>query len=450
MKTDLIIIGAGPGGYECAVKAAREGLTVVIVEAKAPGGTCLNEGCIPTKCLCHTAQLLKETKEAASNGINCPPPAFDLTAAMARKAAIVKTLGEGIMKLMQTPGITYVSGVAQLASAHTVHVGEDTYEAENIIIATGSEAKRLPVPGCDLPRVITSSEMLALAELPRRLCVIGGGVVGLEFASIFAAFGSEVTVVEYCKEVLPNFDRDIAKRLRLELKKQGIVFKTGAAVTGIEESGDETGTYLVRFEEKGKASVAEADLVLMAVGRKPRTEGLGLEALGIATDRRGIVVDDNMETSVKGIYAVGDVNGRCPLAHAATFQSYRALNHIQGRTDNIRFDIIPAAVFTVPELASVGLTEEECATAGQEYAAHKAFYRSNGKALTADAGEGLVKILTAPDGKIIGATILGLHASDLIHEISVAMNFDATIDRLRDIIHAHPTLSEIVLAAADN
>ena len=188
----------------------------------------------------------------------------------------------------------------------------------------------------------------------------------------------------------------------------------------------------------------------MSVGRKPRTERLGLEVLGIATDRRGIAVDDNMETSVKGIYAVGDVNGRCPLAHAATFQSYRALNHIQGRTDNIRFDIIPAAVFTVPELASVGMTEEECTTAGQEYTSHKAFYRSNGKALTADAGEGLVKILTAPDGKIIGATILGLHASDLIHEISVAMNFDATIDRLRDIIHAHPTLSEIVLAAVDN
>lgn len=450
MKTDLIIIGAGPGGYECAVKAARKGLSVVIIEAKAPGGTCLNEGCIPTKCLCHSAQVLKASRETTGNVPKCQQTTIDITGAMERKDGVVKTLGEGIMQLMQTPGITYVTGRAQLESARSVSVGNDRYEANHIIIATGSEAKRLPVPGCDLPRVITSSEMLSLTEVPQRLCIIGGGVIGLEFASIFATFGSEVTVVEYCKEVLPNFDRDIAKRLRLELKKQGILFKTGAAVTGIEESNDAKGTYLVRFEEKSKQGTAEADLVLMAVGRRPRLEGLGLEKVGIAINRQGIEVDENMETSVKGVYAVGDVNGLCPLAHAATFQSYRALNHINGCTDTIRLDIIPAAVFTVPELSSVGMTEEDCTANAIDYVVHKAFYRANGKALSSNASEGLVKILTRQNGEIIGASVLGLHASDLIHEITVAMNFKATISQLRNIVHAHPTLSEIVLAAAEN
>lgn len=450
MKTDLIIIGAGPGGYECAVKAARKGLSVVIIEAKAPGGTCLNEGCIPTKCLCHSAQVLKASRETTGNIKESPQPIADITGAMARKEGVVKTLGDGIMQLMRTPGITYVTGRAQLVSARSVSVGSEQYEAKHIIIATGSEAKRLPVPGCNLPRVITSSEMLSLTEVPQRLCIIGGGVIGLEFASIFATFGSEVTVVEYCKEVLPNFDRDIAKRLRSELKKQGITFKTGAAVTGIEESNDAKGTYLVRFEEKGKQGTAEADLVLMAVGRRPRLENLGLEKIGIAINRQGIEVDENMETSVKGVYAVGDVNGLCPLAHAATFQSYRALNHISGCPDTIRLDIIPAAVFTVPELSSVGMTEEGCAANAIDYVVHKAFYRTNGKALSANASEGLVKILTKQNGEIIGASILGQHASDLIHEIAVAMNFKATINQLRNIVHAHPTLSEIILAAADN
>lgn len=450
MKTDLIIIGAGPGGYECAVKAAHKGLSVVIIEAKAAGGTCLNEGCIPTKCLCHSAQVLKASRETTGNVSPKTQTTIDITGAMERKDEVVKTLGEGIMQLMQTPGITYVAGRAQLESARSVSVGNDRYEANHIIIATGSEAKRLPVPGCNLPRVITSGEMLSLTEVPQRLCIIGGGVIGLEFASIFATFGSEVTVVEYCKEVLPNFDRDIAKRLRLELKKQGISFKTGAAVTGIEESNDTKGSYLVRFEEKGKQGTAEADLVLMAVGRRPRLEGLGLEKVGIVINRQGIEVDDNMETSVKGVYAVGDVNGLCPLAHAATFQSYRALNHISGCTDTIRLDIIPAAVFTVPELSSVGMTEEDCTANAIDYVVHKAFYRANGKALSANASEGLVKILTKQNGEIIGASVLGLHASDLIHEITVAMNFKATISQLRNIVHAHPTLSEIVLAAAEN
>ena len=297
--------------------------------------------------------------------------------------------------------------------------------------------------------MVDSAEMLSLTKIPQRLSIIGGGVIGLEFASIFATFGSEVTVIEFCKEILPNFDKDIAKRLRLELKKQGITFKNGTAVTAITTGENENAPYLVSYEEKGKTSAIEADIVLMAVGRMPNIHGLNLEAIGVATTQRGITVDENMQTNIRGVYAVGDVNGLSPLAHAATFQSYRALNHITGQTDNIKFNIIPAAVFTDPELASIGLTEDECDKKEIPCTIHKSFYRANGKALTIGASEGLVKIITSPNGLILGAAILGQHASDLIHEVAVIMNYGGTLDQLKDIIHAHPTLSETILSAAE-
>ena len=449
METDLIIIGAGPGGYECAVKAARQGLKVTIIEAKAPGGTCLNEGCIPTKSLCHTAAILRELIVAGDYGIIMQASALDFTGAMARKNQIVSSLKEGIKQLMKIPGINYVEGRASFITSHTISVGADIYEAPHIIIATGSQSKCLSIPGGDLPRVVDSAEMLSLTKIPQRLSIIGGGVIGLEFASIFATFGSEVTVIEFCKEILPNFDKDIAKRLRLELKKQGITFKNGTAVTAITTGENENAPYLVSYEEKGKTSAIEADIVLMAVGRMPNIHGLNLEAIGVATTQRGITVDENMQTNIRGVYAVGDVNGLSPLAHAATFQSYRALNHITGQTDNIKFNIIPAAVFTVPELASIGLTEDECDKKEIPCTIHKSFYRANGKALTIGASEGLVKIITSPNGLILGAAILGQHASDLIHEVAVIMNYGGTLDQLKDIIHAHPTLSETILSAAE-
>lgn len=452
MTTDLIIIGAGPGGYETAVRAAKAGLQVTIIEAKAVGGTCLNEGCIPTKCLCHTAEVLEQVRNAARYGIETESaPSFDLSKAVARKDEIVSRLAEGIGTLMKTPGITFIQGKARFVDTRTVAIrkedgSEETVTAEHIIIATGSVTKYLPVEGARCEGVVTSTEMLSLTTLPRRLCIIGGGVIGMEFASIFNAFGSEVTVVEYCKEILPNFDRDIAKRLRTALKKKGITFKTGAAVTGI---APQTGCYEVAFEEKGKTNKVEADLVLMAVGRVANTGSLNLEEVGIEFSARGIKVDEHMQTNVPGIYAAGDINGLCQLAHAATFQGYRALNHILGRPDNIRFDIVPAAVFTHPEAAAVGLTEEALSEQGTPYTVHKAFYRANGKALSMDADEGLVKILAAPDGEILGAHILGHSADTLVHEIAVLMNRRGTLEDLRSTIHAHPTLSELVHAATE-
>lgn len=443
-QTDIIIIGAGPGGYEAAVSAAREGKKVVIVEARALGGTCLNEGCIPTKCLCRHAELYRGMLQAGDFGLSCETPRFDWTKIMERKEKVVNQLIAGIEQLMKTPGIRLVHGKARFRDAHTVEIEEsgETFSAPCVIIAVGSESKCLPIEGAHLPQVVTSRELLNVASVPRRLCIIGGGVIGLEFASIFNTFGSEVTVVEYCKEILPNFDRDMAKRLRTSLKKRGISFKTGAAVTGIR--AEQGGACTVCYEEKGKSEACVADMALMAVGRAPRLDALNLDDIGIAYTRRGITVDENMQTSVPGIYAVGDVNGLCQLAHAATYQSYRALHHIFGKTDSLRLDIIPSAVFTTPEVAAVGLTEEACSEQGLAVKTWKSFYRANGKALSMGEDEGIVKIISDESGRILGGHILGAHAADLIHEVAAFMNQNGSVQQMKDMVHAHPTLSEML------
>ena len=439
MNTDLIIIGAGPGGYETAVRAAKAGLQVVVIEKEHLGGTCLNAGCIPTKCLCHSAETGEE-----------------LTNAIERKNEVVEKLKAGVAQLMKTPGITLVEGEARFVDTHTVAVntlpptggdGEGLFTASNIIIATGSVTKFLPIPGAHAEGVLTSTEMLNLTTLPQRIAIIGGGVIGLEFASIFQSMGSQVTVIEFCKEVLPLFDRDLAKRLRTNLKKRGIEFHTSAAAKEIHE-----GTPLVvDFEEKGKLQSVEADVVLMAVGRAANLASLNLTDVGIETTPRGIVVDAHMQTNIPGIYAIGDVNGLIQLAHAASAQGRVALKHIlspapQGKHGE---SPIPSAVFTVPEAAMVGHTEEQLEEAGITYQTHKSMYRANGKALAMDAEEGLVKILTDEEGKILGCHILGAHASDLIHEVTLAMRLGATIHDIAETVHAHPSLSEILLAAAE-
>lgn len=486
MNTDLIIIGAGPGGYETAVRAAKAGLSVVVIEKQHLGGTCLNAGCIPTKCLCHSAESPIPSPSCAGRGEDAEALLDEanayLAAAIARKNEVVEKLKAGVAQLMKTPGITHVEGEARFLDSHTVAVKtmdngqlsiDNEFSAPNIIIATGSVTKFLPIPGAHAEGVVTSTEMLNLATLPQRLCIIGGGVIGLEFASIFQALGSQVTVIEFCKEVLPQFDRDLAKRLRTSLKKRGIEFHTGAAAKEIRPllptsprngGGAEGATFplpitgegregglCVDFEEKGKVQSVEADLVLMAVGRAANLNSLNLADVGIEATPRGIVVDEHMQTNVPGIYAIGDVNGLLQLAHAASAQGRVALASILKDTKDLKFskELIPSAVFTVPEAAMVGLTEEQLEEAGIEYQAHKAFYRANGKALAMEADDGLVKILTDKEGKILGCHILGAHASDLIHEVTLAMRLGATIHDIADTVHAHPSLSEILLAAAE-
>ena len=404
-KTDLIIIGAGPGGYRAAEYAAKQGLKVVIFESSEVGGTCLNVGCIPTKTYVHS-QTFAEARE--------------------RMAEVVPQLRQGVEGILSDPNITLVREKGAFVDAHTV----GDYTADNIIIATGSETKWLPIAGCDDPRVVDSTGLLNLDTLPKRLAIIGAGVIGMEFASVFHRFGSEVTVIEYLKECLPALDSDIAKRLRKYLEKQGITFKMKTAVENIAD--------------------IDADLILMATGRKPRVQQ-DLANAGIDYDeRKGIAVDENFETNVKGVYAIGDVNGRQMLAHAAEMQAVRAVNHIIGKTDGIDFNIMPAAIFTSPEAACVGPTEDQLKSEGIPYVCKKSFWRANGKALAMNASEGMLKLFASPEGVIIGCHAYGAHAADIVQEVSVLMCKQTTLHELADMVHIHPTFSEILKNAAEN
>ena len=402
-ECDLIIIGAGPGGYRAAEYAAKLGLKVVIFEGSEVGGTCLNVGCIPTKTYVHSATFA-EARE--------------------RMAIVVGQLRQGVEGILSHPNITLVREKGMFADAHTV----GDYTADNIIIATGSETKWLPIKGVDNPRVVDSTGLLQLETLPKRLAIIGAGVIGMEFASVFNRFGSEVTVIEFLKECLPALDSDIAKRLRKYIEKQGVTFKMKTAVENIAD--------------------IDADVVLMATGRKPRVQA-DFANIGIEYDERtGINVDENFETTKKGIYAIGDVNGKQMLAHAAEMQAVHAVNHILGKKDSIRFDIMPAAIFTTPEAACVGPTEDQLKEQGCAYECRKAFWRANGKAMTMNETEGMLKLFSEPDaGRILGCHAFGAHSADIIQEVSSLMCRDTTVAQLRDMVHIHPTLGEILSEA---
>ena len=447
-KTDLLIIGSGPGGYRTASYAAKNGLHVTIIEKDQLGGTCLNAGCIPTKCLAHDA----EVRIAALSSFDTLP-SLDFVKVMERKNGVLNQLREGINILLNQSNINLIKGEAHFVSDHIVEVGDRKIEAKNIIIATGSQAKLPPFINREdylnsptLKRsVVTSTELLSIDELPKRLVIIGAGVIGMEFASAFAAFGCQVVVVEYMKECLPMIDSDIAKRLRKMLEKRGVTFYMQSAVEKVipptEEDNVDT---VVVFNKKDKEIKLEADLVLIATGRQPNVMDIGLDSTNIEYSLKGIPVDKNMETNIKGVYAIGDVNARQMLAHAAIFQGFRAVNHILSKQDNIRLEIMPSAIFTYPEAACVGKTEEQCKEAGIKYTIRKGFYRSNGKALSMKETEGLIKILIGEDGLILGGHAYGSHSADLIQELSALMNRDTTLDEICDIIHIHPTLSEIL------
>ena len=447
-KTDLLIIGSGPGGYRTASYAAKNGLHVTIIEKDQLGGTCLNAGCIPTKCLAHDA----EVRIAALSSFDTLPP-LDFVKVMERKNGVLNQLREGINTLLSQPNINLIKGEAHFVSDHIVEVGDRKIEAKNIIIATGSQAKLPPFINREdylnsptLKRsVVTSTELLSIEKLPERLIIIGAGVIGMEFASAFAAFGCQVVVVEYMKECLPMIDSDIAKRLRKMLEKRGVTFYMQSAVEKvippIEEDNVDT---VVVFNKKDKEIKLEADLVLVATGRQPNVMDIGLDSTNIEYSLKGIPVDKNMETNINGVYAIGDVNARQMLAHAATFQGFRAVNHILSKQDNIRLEIMPSAIFTYPEAACVGKTEEQCKETGVKYTIRKGFYRSNGKALSMNETEGMIKILIGEDGLILGGHAYGSHSADLIQELSALMNRDTTLDEICDIIHIHPTLSEIL------
>jgi dihydrolipoamide dehydrogenase len=430
---DLLILGAGPGGYETAAVAAARGLKVALVERDYLGGTCLNRGCIPTKTLCHGADLVAQAKKAASYGIDFGETKVDYKALVEKKNSVVAQLRSGIEMLLGK--VEIVRGTGRFIAPKTVEVDGRQLTAERIIIATGSAPASLNIPGKEL--AVNSDQLLEMTELPGRIAIIGGGVIGMEFASIFNKLGAEVTVVEYCKEILPPFDKDIAKRLRMALAGEGITFYTAAEVTAIQEG------YKVVFSAKGKEQSVEADLVVMAVGRRASMPE-GLDVAGVNTYRRGIEVDPNtMATSADGVYAIGDVNGLCMLAHAASAQGRVVLG------EDVNLSVIPSAVFTTPEAAMVGLTEEQCKEKGLNYKAIKTLFRSNGKAVSMDETGGMIKMIVDTDSRrILGCHILGPHAADIIHQASIVMANNQPVDNFSHAVFAHPTLSEALAQAA--
>ena len=419
ISTDLIIIGAGPGGYRAAELAAKHGLKTVVFEDDHVGGTCLNRGCIPTKTYVHSATFAE---------------------AVARQPQVVGQLRSGVESILAHPDITLVRQRAVFVDAHSVEANGERYAAPHIIVATGSETKWLPIEGVDSdPRVVDSTGLLALTELPKRLCIIGAGVIGMEFASIFNRFGSEVTVIEYLKECLPALDSDIAKRLRKLLERRGITFKMKTAVQSLTD--------------------IDADVILMATGRKPRIQSDFANAGFEYDERMGIKVDEHFETTVKGIYAIGDVNGRQMLAHAAEAQARIVIDRILHSADASAdsslslssLSVIPAAIFTNPEAACVGLSEDQLKAQGMAYECRKAFYRANGKALTMNETEGMLKLMSEPSaGRILGCHVFGAHAADIVQEVSVLMCMNATVAQLRNMVHIHPTVGEVLLSAAEN
>ena len=451
----IIIIGAGPGGYETALLAARRNVEVVLIESGPVGGTCLNEGCIPTKAFCKNAEVLDGLREAEEFGVTGLSYGFDFKKVVERKNAVVYQLRGGVEGLLGHKNITLVRGKASFKDQHTVVVDDKEYSADYVIIATGSVSASLPIDGADLPGVITSKEILDVDEVPQRLCVIGGGVIGLEFASIFRSFGSEVTVLEYCKDILPRFDTDLAKRLKQSLSKRGIEINTQAQVTGISET---SGEYTISFIRKGKEESVVSDKVLMAVGRRANIASLNLSDAGVEFTPRGVLVNNVMQTNVPHIYAIGDINGHMMLAHAATFQGIVALDHIMGLENEIDLSVMPAAVFTSPEAASVGLTEDECKEKDIPVKCFKSFFRANGKAVTMGETDGFCKVVVAAEpkegaespyepGRVLGCHMYGPHSSDIIQEACALISRKVTVSEFHDIIHTHPTLTEVLQSA---
>ncbi len=447
MDADLLIIGAGPGGYETALLAAERGKKVILVNGGQLGGTCLNAGCIPTKCMVKDAAVVSMCREHGEFGVSDVRFEVDFNRVIARRAAVVGQLREGIAGLLKKAGVTVVEGKAVFRNANTVAVGEEEFSARDIIIATGSESKSLPVPGADAEWVLDSTGILNLEYIPAHLVIVGGGVFGLEFASVFRAFGSEVTVIEFMKNIAPTFDSDISKRLKQALSKRGVKIITGAAVKRLEQNDEYQ--LVTTYELKGKEESVVSTDVMMAVGRRPNVDGLGLEAAGVDYSSRGIPIDDNMRTNVEHIYAIGDVNARLMLAHVASFQGQRALNVIDGKSDSIRFDVVPAALFTDPECAMVGLTDEQCKEKGIPVKTGKSFFRANGKALAGGESDGLCKLLfDAETEELLGAHIMGAEAALLAQQCCDFITARRTLTDIKETIFGHPTLSEVILAAA--
>ena len=448
---DVIIIGGGPGGYVCAIRCAQLGLKTAVVEGRETlGGTCLNVGCIPSKALLNATHHLHEVHENFEKmGLMGAAPTVDWAKMLAYKADVIGQNTKGIEFLFKKNKVTWLKGWGSIPAAGQVKVGDEVHSAKSIVIATGSESSSLPGVTVDEKIVVTSTGALELARIPKKLVVIGAGVIGLEMGSVYARLGAEVTVVEYLDAITPGMDAEVAKSFQRILSKQGLKFVMGAAVQGVDVAG-EVATVRYKLRKNDAEAALEADTVLVATGRRPYTAGLGLEALGVEMLPRGQVkTDGHFATSVKGLYAIGDAIVGPMLAHKAEDEGMALAEILAGKAGHVNYGVIPGVIYTTPEVASVGKTEEQLKEEGRAYKVGKFSFMGNGRAKAVFQGEGFVKMLADKDtDRILGCHIIGPAAGDLIHEVCVAMEFGASAQDLALTCHAHPTYSEAVREAA--
>ena len=451
---DLVIIGGGPAGYICAIRAAQLGMRVACVEKRGSlGGVCLNVGCIPSKALLHTSELYAHSADLAAYGIKTGKVSLDLPAMMEHKNKTVGDLAKGIEFLFKKNKVTYVIGTAKLAGQGQVEVrlnegGAQVLNATHIVIATGSEPISLPGIAIDEERIVSSTGALALKQVPKHLLVVGGGVIGLELGSVWARLGAKVTVVEFLDHIVPGADRDVGKNFQRMLKKQGMDFRLSAKVTGIDKTGKEL-KISIEAAAGGTPEMMEADVALIAIGRKAYTDELGLELAGVATDRGQIVTDPHYRTNVEGVYAIGDVITGPMLAHKAEDEGVALAELLAGKAGHVNYGVIPSVIYTAPEVAWVGKTEEQLKTDGVAYKAGKFAFAANARARVAGDTDGFVKVLAdAATDRVLGVHMIGPDAGNMIGEAALAMEFGASSEDIARTCHAHPTLSESLKEAA--
>lgn len=442
----VIVIGGGPGGYSAAIRAAQLGAKVTLIEADSPGGTCLNRGCMPTKALLHSAEAYLSAKNSASLGVEVQGLSLNWAKVQENRANVVKRLTDGVRGLIRLNRISYMSGSARFVDKKAVAVGGETLGADSIIIAAGSVPAKPPIPGSDCPACIDSTACLSLEALPASLCVVGGGVVGLELATAYASFGADVTVLEAAEDILPAMDRELVARLKAWLARRGVKLTVSARVGKISPA---PGGARVSYSSSGKAAELECEKVLLCTGRSPNTASLALEKCGIKTEKGFISVSDTLETACPGVYAVGDCTGKMMYAHAAMAMGRLSAENAMGAKKAFDASKIPACAYIGPELASLGLTEEQCKKEGIPYKLGSFPTAANGRSLVLGETDGLVKVIAgAKHGEILGVHILAPNAAELISQAALAIGLEATLDELCDTVHCHPTVSESLHEAA--